>query len=438
MENPIVHEILQFLCTDLQSLTLGEKYLVHDDDKRPQAIVYDHHMPPWLRLQSLRYDPSLSSKITDQFVESLAQRKAVKDGSMTMNGLALISMSRMDVPRLVPRMAVSEWCVKRVQMKIHMITGRFATLAAFDVDNSEIDQLLDVFTAHECPESNMKADSLVGCGVEPKDHPEQWGSLWSSLTEPRDLRHPHFKVLYTEEYKDIIAGNPRTILGIYVIIWCLEKGHLETFWPEGCHGCPAFVKSHQAEQEATDDSGMPHDAPVDSPVATENLVNPNLEALEEGIGRLITLADVYDERYNIPKAEREDEDMDDEEPTAPAESTEYEHILEGAMNIAIDELNLPPAITDGLLRSMLDAAYFLIQVRDIDSWFGTINNEQTGLEPDGTTERDTCPLYVSQSWVNHDTAPSNSIHGGLEIPRIYRCTVAARGCLDGVRVSRRG
>ncbi|KAJ7682451.1 hypothetical protein DFH06DRAFT_1161137 [Mycena polygramma] len=239
-----------------------------------------------------------------------------------------------------------------------MITGRFATLAAFDVDNSEIAQLLDVFTAHECPESNMKADSLVGCWVRPKDTPEQWGSLWSSIAEPRDLCDPFFEVLYTEEYKDILAGHPRTVLGIYIVIWCLVKGHLETFWPEECHGCPAFRKSHQAEEEATDDSNLPHEAPFDSPIATENLVITNLEALEEEIGRLIILANVYGERYNIPMAEPEDEQTG-EEPTAP---TEFERILEDAMNIASEELNLPPEIKEGLLRSMLDAAYFLIQV----------------------------------------------------------------------------
>ncbi|KAJ6466676.1 hypothetical protein C8R47DRAFT_35172 [Mycena vitilis] len=364
MDNPIVHKILQFLRTGMPPLMYSDKHVPYSNTSHAKPILYDSHMPPQLRLQSLRYDPELSSRITDHFIESLAERKTVKDGSMDVDGLRLLFYHGSKTLANIIYRAVSEETVNTVQLHVHSIAGMFATLACFDVDNNEVHRLPSVFVASACPESFYKADRLVGCRTREADAPERWGSLWSSLAEPRDLSHPHFDVLYTEEYKNILAGHPRTILGIYIIIWCLEKGYLETFWPDECHGCPAFRRSHQAEQEAADDSGLRHEAPVDSHSATENLTNTNFEVLKEAIGRLITLTDVYKERYNIPIAEREDEDedMDDEEPTAPAESTEYEHILEGAMKVAIDELNLPPAITDGLLRSVLDAAYFLIEI----------------------------------------------------------------------------
>ncbi|KAJ7682458.1 hypothetical protein DFH06DRAFT_1119702 [Mycena polygramma] len=401
MDNPIVQKIVEFLGTPLPALIPHAKHVAHVDTRKP--IVYDYHMPPQLQIQSLRYDPELSSRITKQFIKSLSERKTVKDRSMTMDGLdTLISGFKRNMPRVVPTTAVSEGCVKRVQIKIHDIAGPFATLAAFDVDNSEIHDLPSrcVFESKESAESDCKADLVIACEPQLEDTPERWGSLWSSISiAPRDLREDHYQDLFTEEHKNIRSGHPRALLGIYIVMWCLEKGHLKRFWPYNrCVGCKKFRKSHQAtkeeeerekrkregegeEEEEELDDAMPSWMPLDSPKTTAELVTTDVDKLEAEIRRIISRVETYDEKYgNEDKtAKRTYEDTeagysdaeaghsDDDE--VPAQFMPYQQILEDATNLASEELNLPSSITDGLPRWVVNAAYFLIQVRDVNRGF---------------------------------------------------------------------
>jgi hypothetical protein len=338
-----------------------------------EPIAYDYHMPPRLRLRKLGHDPELFLRLTTHLADTLAQRKSVMDRSMNVD---VVEKAYMRLKNIVPRVAIGEDCVKAVNSHIHtFIACPLATLSCFDIDNSEIDGFRDAFmTLSESEEPNTKADLLVGCQPLPKDQQEDWGSLWSFVTQPKDLRDPYFHVLYTEEYKSIRAGNPRTILGIYLIMWCLEKGYLATFWPKNeCEDCPKFKKSHAAQKAYTADEDS--DKPlVDAPTATKNLVDTDLDHLRSEIYRLIALANVYEERYNIPvkakkgtenKRKRHEREPDSDESDELEEFMSYKDILEEAVDhVSTDsELNLPLAIQDGLIRWVLDAAYFLIQVR---------------------------------------------------------------------------
>jgi hypothetical protein len=222
--------------------------------------------------------------------------------------------------------------------------------------------------------------------------------------------------MYTEEYKNIRSGNPRVILGIYIIIWCLKKKHLTTFWPGlQCSGCSTYKKSHRAEDAYN--GKVPKEYPLDATEAldtTEALdADDDFDILRGEISRVIILAQDYETRYNIPPKketqtakkrkhfEREDsgseeeeeeegeegegeeaeeqepdngEDQDDNTRTSEAENSEtsetqsiqfvpYKQLLENAMKLAMEELELPPKVGDGLIRWVLNAAYMLIQVR---------------------------------------------------------------------------
>ncbi|KAJ7890652.1 hypothetical protein B0H14DRAFT_1113266 [Mycena olivaceomarginata] len=311
---------------------------------------------------------------------------------------------------------LGEPTIHDVQGKIHLIADMFATLSCFDIDNGDIANLRPVFTTTPgSAQMNTKADRLVGCRPKPLDTQELWQSLWPSITVPRNLRDPFFKVLYTEEYKNIRSGNPRVILGIYIIMWCLQKGYLATFWPElECTGCSKYRKSHEAEEVNGDN--MPEECPLDAPSATELGATDFLNKLRQEIERTVVLAGGYEERYNIPpegktrtakrkRSEREDsevegqdenldegedegedEDEDEGEDSETHGETEeeseiretddaqanygvpYREVLANALDLAIKdlqgELQVFPELedSDGLIRWVVNAAYMLIQV----------------------------------------------------------------------------
>ncbi|KAJ7223035.1 hypothetical protein GGX14DRAFT_656931, partial [Mycena pura] len=364
----IVQKILKFLNTSLPPLIPGEKHVGHANTREP--IPYDYHMPPWLQFRQLKYDPVFSTTLTSQFIETLGKRKSIVDKSMDVD--PLIHIAAFQIKQIVPHSArhvVGEPSVHAVQNKIHGISGPFATISCFDIDNGEIDRFLPVFTSFASGESNTITDSVVGCQFNAGDTEEQWGSLWPSVTH---LSEPFFHVLYTEEYKNIRAGNPRVILGIYIILWCLEKDYLKTFWPENdCDGCSKFKKSHKAAEEF--DGTVPKECPLDASSATKALATDFDELrMREEINRMVALATVYDEKYSIlrertgsqTEREREPGSASDPEPEPEpelktetqrgekrtrraledSESDEdqivfpFKDLLEDAMNLAISEL----------------------------------------------------------------------------------------------------
>ncbi|KAJ7626282.1 hypothetical protein DFH06DRAFT_1443898 [Mycena polygramma] len=393
MVNPITQKILEFLCTKLGPINYNEQHTDHADTRPP--IEYDLHMPPWLKLESLEYGPQLYSDMVAKFVGTLEERKAVADQSMDLKALgALIGHSSFSARKIVPARPVGEVSVNRIQTRIHDIACTFATLGCFDIDDNEIDTFRSVFTVEDAGEPNTIADLLVGCNN--FDEPEDWGSLYSAVVEPRELSHAHFHALCTEEHKNIIAGNPQTILGIYIILWCLQKEYLWTFWPTNdCAGCGKYKKSHAAER--ADVMGEGGKAPVDAKDAPQP-PDTDLEELEEEIERLVAVALVYDDEHHIPpdkatvkkpkeavkkqnqpetapgqkrkRDEQDDSEGETEEP--PEENLSYKERLEIALDRAIEELETLAPVEDGLLRCMLDAAYFLIQ-----SWGQMVHHNGT-------------------------------------------------------------
>ncbi|KAJ6478508.1 hypothetical protein C8R47DRAFT_1322996 [Mycena vitilis] len=348
MENPITQRILEFLCT------------------------------------KLGYGPQISSDLVAKFVETLEERKAVADQSMDLKALdALIAHSSFSARKIVPARPVGEISVNRIQTRIHDIACTFATLGCFDIDDNEIDSFRSVFTVEDAGEPNTIADLLVGC--DNFDEPEDWASLYSAVVTPRDLNHAHFHALCTEEHKNIIAGNPRTILCIYIILWCLQKKYLRTFWPPNdCDGCGKYKKSHAAQRAHL--RGEAGKAPVDARDAPRP-PDTDLEELEEEIGRLVGVALVYDHEHHIPadkatvkkpkeavktenqaetvlgqKRKCDEQDDSEGETEEPVEETlSYKERLENALDRAIEELETLAPVEDGLHRCMLDTAYFLIQ-----------------------------------------------------------------------------
>jgi hypothetical protein len=355
----------------------------------------------------------LSSTLRERLIANLLSRRTI--GGQSMNVDPLIHVASFMKDGIVPpaNEVVSEQTVYDVQTAIHRISDKFATLSCFDIDNSDIGRNISVFTIIPSPEVNTKADGLVGCRPTPGDTQEMWQSLWPSITKPRDISHPFFRTMYTEEYKNIRSGNPRVILGIYIIIWCLKKKHLVTFWPElQCSGCSTYKKSHRADDAY--DGKVPEECPLDATEAldtTEALdADDDFNILRGEINRVVILAQDYETRYNIPSEketqtakkrkhfEREDsgseeeegeegeegeekeldtgEDQDNNTETSETEDSEtsetqsvqfvpYRQILEDAMKLAIEELELPPNVEDGLIRWVLNAVYMLIQVNSI-------------------------------------------------------------------------
>ncbi|KAF8213847.1 hypothetical protein K438DRAFT_988156 [Mycena galopus ATCC 62051] len=417
MSSPIIDKIFQFLETDLQPLIHGEKHVGHSGTREP--IEYDYHMPPWLQPKSLEYDPELSSTLKEQLTETLVERTSIKQTDVD----SLISRASFRMRDIVPRpnRVIGEPSVSAVQTRIHNIAGVFATLSCFNmgIDSLEIDG--SVFTTSESPESNTEADLLVGCAPTLTDTPTDWASLWPSIIHPRDLRDPFFEVLYTEEYKNIRSGSPRAILGIYIIIWCLQKKHLETMWPDNrCENSKCkFAKSHKATRKfELAPKKVPEDRPLDAQSATKALVDTDMDALEAEIRRIIDLAEIYDKKYSIPPetrsvtaknyqeednetedgetedgeneeresrdnesrdTETDSEEADSEEADSgttdsdsdapiPAQFLSYKERLEDALALASKELKLSPKMQNGLLKWVMNGAYFLIQVKYFASW----------------------------------------------------------------------
>ncbi|KAJ6474616.1 hypothetical protein C8R47DRAFT_1221014 [Mycena vitilis] len=369
MDNPTVKKIVEFLSMDLDPLLWGARHGGHANTKAP--ILYDYHMPQRFQPMRVVYDPKLSEELTKHFVTTLAKRGPATNPSNGDQIDHLIDRASFLVDQIVPAKAIAENCIRDIQTSIHGIADTFATLACFDIDESELAKFRSVFKSRgSSGETNAKADLLVECQPEDDDKPTKWGSLWSSISKPpRGLRLPHFQTLYTEEFKNILAGNPRMILGIYIIAWCLEKGYLESFWPRNdCDGCTQYRKSHKAEQKASE--GILPEVPVDSADATKPATD--VEALQEAVDRLIRLDGKYKEKYDIPqktegtaknlkrkrpegkteapkkvpkqdqkRRQREESDLDSEtDVEEPAEQVPYEEMLREAMDRASDDLEL--------------------------------------------------------------------------------------------------
>ncbi|KAJ7241883.1 hypothetical protein B0H12DRAFT_1132857 [Mycena haematopus] len=340
--DPITEKILEFLHTNVPPLIRGKKHVRYSSTTPP--IPYDYHMPSWLQPIEMEYSPGLSSKLTEHLVSVLSERKSIVHQSMVVD--PLIDRASFLMDNMVPSApkVVGELTVTAVQTRIHHIAGIFATLSCFDIENDEIRRLRSVFTAGPSPESDAKADLVVGFEPIPEDAPEKWKSLRSSVIQPRDLRDPFFGVLYTEEHKNILSAGPLVILGIYTIIW-------------------KFIKLHNADTE---------DIPVgscllDAYSATEDLGAANLEELRAEITRIIELAKDYNAKYDIPtkpgtrtvKRKREDTDTEDDS-QVEEQFVPYRELLDDAMNEAREELQLPPEMKGAMI---LNSAYMLIQVK---------------------------------------------------------------------------
>ncbi|KAJ7156858.1 hypothetical protein C8R43DRAFT_997434 [Mycena crocata] len=359
MENPVVERIVEYLSTSFKPLMHGRKHVGYEGTRVP--IEYDYHMPPWLQLDKLEHFPELSSQLKENLiVKNLGRRNFVKNETTAI--LDAVTHTKQYIRDLVPREAVGESCVKNLQRDIHKISCPLATLSCFDIADTDIDQFRSVFGPLESSESETKADLLVGCRPRVDDEPEEWAFLEPSVTQPKNLRDEYFTVLLTEEYKNIRSGHPRTILGIYVIMWCLQQDHLEKFWPElECSKCPAFKKSHRAADDETIEADRPFDAPNSLPNPTD------LVALRKEIDRLLDVVDTYDAALNVPATERTARNPQPSEPAEDSgESSEelldYTDILERATIKASDDLNLPESIKNGLFTWVMNAAYILIQV----------------------------------------------------------------------------
>ncbi|KAJ7089832.1 hypothetical protein B0H15DRAFT_273532 [Mycena belliarum] len=356
-----VKNFLEYLRSPVGALMYGEDHVGYSDTREP--IEYDYHMPMRLQPEMVAHHPGIFSNLTGHLVATLEKRKAVKDGSMNVEEIRNTFRLR----NLVPREAVGEACVRDVQRKIYDISCPLATLSCFNIDSKDITTFEDVFGSRESSEINTRADLLVGCQPRPQDEDERWGSLWPSIIQPKDLRSRYFRTLYTEEYKNIRSGGARTILGIYIIIWCLHKGHLQTLWPQNdCNGCERFRKSHRAA--AAHATGSDVTPPLDE--ADAQIPETATRTFKKELARLLDVVAEYDTKYNIPTKEqgtarkpraRKDQDAD------PVQNLKaYKQLLSVAVKKASSDLKLSETIREGLDRWVLTAAFILIQV-SIDS-----------------------------------------------------------------------
>ncbi|KAJ7780313.1 hypothetical protein DFH07DRAFT_469868 [Mycena maculata] len=345
LDNPIVQKLIDFLSTELKPLVAGDRHAGYANTREP--IEYDYHMPGWLQLKKIEHNPQILLDLENNLVTKLVERASVKDKSMDVDAIR----KTYRVAGLVPVEAVGESSVLVALVNIHRIASSIATLCCFDVDEEDGD-FLPVFGAGGSPGTNTIADLMVGCQPRDEDQPERWGSLWPSITEPRDLRDPYFRDLYTEEFKSIRTANPGAILGIYVLIFCLQNKYLKRFWPKNeCEGCPKFRKSHQAVDDEETPQGPPPDAPDTDIPTTE------LEVLQEEMGRLADLAQAYHEAHEQTK--KRQRAADDERVT---DLKSYEQLLREATVKAAKVLRFTEEIESQLPRWVLNAAYMLIQV----------------------------------------------------------------------------
>ncbi|KAJ6466658.1 hypothetical protein C8R47DRAFT_1234534 [Mycena vitilis] len=121
MDNPIIKKIVGFLSTELSPLTPGKNHVAHKDTRKP--ILYDYHMPPRLQLQSLRYDPETSPRLTKHFVDNLAKRETIKNRSMNVDRLDMLVYYGSKMLKDIIYKVVSEGSVKHVQLKLHSIAA---------------------------------------------------------------------------------------------------------------------------------------------------------------------------------------------------------------------------------------------------------------------------------------------------------------------------
>ncbi|KAJ7890649.1 hypothetical protein B0H14DRAFT_2690194, partial [Mycena olivaceomarginata] len=155
-------------------------------------------------------------------------------------------------------------------------------------------------------------------------------------------------------------------------MWCVEKGHLATFWPElECEGCARYRKSHKAHLASED--AVPEECPLDASSVPKTITATRLDALRQEINRIIALSKVYEARYSIPLAEEapttakkrkhfEQEDIDSDDSESTPFGLSHKELLEDALDLVLEDLPQLVPMKDGLIRWVVNAAYILIQV----------------------------------------------------------------------------
>ncbi|KAJ6495788.1 hypothetical protein C8R47DRAFT_372735 [Mycena vitilis] len=364
--NPVVQTILDYLSTPVAGLDCSEQHVKSEKTRRP--IDYDLHMPLSLQPLHMKVNISLVSLLTSQLANTFDGLHSVQDESLDVQRMIDAWNGSSPFSSLVLTSASGEADVHVVQAAMHRIACYWATVACFDI-KSEDYPFQPVFHGRPISGIHTIPDSVIGC-LPAIGGPEKWKSLWPRITAPIDLKEPFFHALYTEEYKNIRAGSPRTILGIYIILWCIQKGFLTTFWPENdCRLCHKFKKSHHAARY--DNTDLPFDAEDkgeedDDPADTNAIIT----ALKTEINRLLKVAGTYDNDHSIPpeeertaKKKRPRKDTDNISTESPLSL--HKEALEKAFRLACFDptLNLPADLVQrGLFKWVLHAAYMLVQV----------------------------------------------------------------------------
>ncbi|KAK7024127.1 hypothetical protein R3P38DRAFT_2531117 [Favolaschia claudopus] len=326
--HPALDRLYRILHVKTARLTHGHGHVRNVRNRKP--IEYDLHLPHRLALGRLAFDPGMSLVLTDMLEANFKQRKSIMDNSLDVGFVANgIDCVINDIVHIEDRAAFSEDDVRMMHFSIHKASHIIATLALFDVAPDDIfnKHIKSVFRTSGASGANTIADLLVGCAPTNEHLAHQWEPLWSAINgvEPDstvDLRHPAFQVLHTEEYKNIRAG-PGAILGIYIIILCMQKQYLKKWWPTTeCQGCEQYAKSHAATDAWLDDGG-PDDGGLDDKGSTdllqdllddeglsEHFQKPRLyrddegpytdEQLQNEILRLAKVLETYDKDHRIP------------------------------------------------------------------------------------------------------------------------------------------
>ncbi|KAK7031586.1 hypothetical protein R3P38DRAFT_2522220 [Favolaschia claudopus] len=379
-ENPVIQKIVQYLGRPLDPLQFGPTH-VRSDHTRSHS-EYDEHLPDGRQPQNFGFNPRLHTIIQETYIEKLEEcvgQWQPEDLDPLFSGLAR------QLQDIVPDEVVDETTVTTLSDRIGTIAGDFATLGCFKVDRGDLLNYRSAFHVFSSGETNTKADRLVGCRYKGDEH--KWGSLWKKITEPTDIRHPFFKVLFPEEYKNILAARPLAFLGILIIIWCSVRGHLRNFWPGNpCNDCDKFRKSHEFQNAR---KNLEFD-PIDGPSIADLFVGTDLPALRKEILRVLKLDAKHIEKCDIPPElvgphippemlamDEAQGDVNDEGVTGTAllkrKFTEmatgrvdnvriYKERLDSALGLAAVELGFTLQQEIALRKWVVQGAYFIVQL----------------------------------------------------------------------------